>query len=151
MKTLPIFIALLILTFSSISKGTEIPSELFIEKNLINILKVEPFYILSNNEYNFDGFLRVDKLGKQNDLILMAGKYKKKTKKGYTTFVVILRKTNGGFLKEKIFNFYAKKIDDLKYENGFVYVIFTGESDYFGWIEWKDNNYEFIFNPESNL
>jgi len=151
MKSIQIFIFLLILNVSSISKGAESTPELFNERNLINLLKIEPFQILRNEEYDFKGFLRINKLGKQRNLILLAGKYEKKTKEGHTTFVVILRKTDNGFLKEKIFNFYTEKIDNLKYQNGLVYVIFTGESDYFGWIEWKDNDYRFIFNPDSNL
>ena len=128
----------------------EIPKELYDEKYLKKVLKVGSFDILKNENYNFNGVLKVDKFGKYKELFCVAGRYKRKTKKGERVFVGIMSHGSNGFKKEKVFNFFSEKIDELQFRKGLIYVVFTGESENFGWIEWKENKFNFVvfYDPE---
>ena len=141
---------IIILVITSQSKAQEFPKELINKNNLRKILKVDSFEILKNKSYKFEGYLKVEKFGKYEELFCILEKYQKENKGGYKTFVAILSKEPKGFKKEKIFEFRAENIDFLSYKNGLIYVTFTGGSDDVGWIKWKEERFQFeyFYDPE---
>jgi len=135
------------------SKGfsQEIPEKLFDNQYLEKILNVGSFNIIKNENYHFNGVLKVGEFGKYKELFCVVGKYREKNKNGYETFVAILSKNAKGFKKEKVFEFFREKIDELQYRDGLIYVVFTGESDNFGWVEWKEGDFSFVVYNDPEL
>ena len=103
------------------------------------------------NNGNFSGVINIKSHVSGKSLKVFSGRYLNAQKGDKKSFVLITSIIGDKLNKESLYEFYTKTIENIVYEDKKIYVVFKRETEMYGWIEWRNNEFTFVLFRDPEL